>query len=312
MFGLPAACLAMYRAARPERRKAVGGMLFSLALTSALTGVTEPIEFSFMFLAPALFAVHAVLTGIAMVVMDMLNVKLGFGFSAGLFDYVLNFGKATNPLLLIPVGIVYFALYYGIFSFVIRRFNLQTPGREPEAAASGAPAVATTGVRGADFAAALGGGANITSVDACTTRLRLMVKDQGQVDEAALKALGARGVIRPSANALQVVLGPIADSVAVEIRDALAMGGVVATAAPVAEAATQTVLTPVALAALGGSENVIGVRLLGSRLRVELCETAKAREPALTALGVRSVAHPSEGVVHLLLAPDGAKALVAA
>ncbi len=312
MFGLPAACLAMYRAARPERRKAVGGMLFSLALTSALTGVTEPIEFSFMFLAPALFAVHAVLTGIAMVVMDMLNVKLGFGFSAGLFDYVLNFGKATNPLLLIPVGIVYFALYYGIFSFVIRRFNLQTPGREPEAAVAGTPAVATTGVRGADFAAALGGGANITSVDACTTRLRLMVKDQGQVDEAALKALGARGVIRPSANALQVVLGPIADSVAVEIRDALAMGGVVATAAPVAEAATQTVLTPVALAALGGSENVIGARLLGSRLRVELCETAKAREPALAALGVRSVAHPSEGVVHLLLAPDGAKALVAA
>ena len=196
---------------------------------------------------------------------------------------------------------------------MIRRFNLQTPGREPEAAVSGTPAVTTTGVRGADFAAALGGGANITSVDACTTRLRLMVKDQGQVDEAALKALGARGVIRPSANALQVVLGPIADSVAVEIRDALAMGGgIVATAAPVAEAAVQTVLTPVALAALGGAENVIGVRLLGSRLRIELRDTAKAGEPALTALGVRSVAHPSKGVVHLLLAPDGAKALVAA
>ncbi len=312
MFGLPAACLAMYRAARPERRKAVGGMLFSLALTSALTGVTEPIEFSFMFLAPALFAVHAVLTGIAMVVMDLLNVKLGFGFSAGLFDYVLNFGKATNPLLLIPVGIVYFALYYGIFSFVIRRFNLQTPGREPETAVAGTPAVATTGVRGADFAAALGGGANITSVDACTTRLRLMVKDQAQVDEAALKALGARGLIRPSANALQVVLGPIADSVAVEIRDALAMGGVQRVDVLAAKALGQTLLTPAALAALGGAENVLSALLLGSRLRVELCEPAKAGEPALAALGVRSVAHPSEGVVHLLLAPDGAKALVAA
>jgi PTS system N-acetylglucosamine-specific IIC component len=264
-----------------------------------------------MFLAPALFAEHAVLTGIALVVKDLLNVSLGFGFSAGQFAYMLTFGKATNPLLLIPVGIVYFALYYGIFSFVIRRFNLQTPGREPEAAVASA-SVATTGVRGADFAAALGGGANITSVDACTTRLRLMVKDQAQVDEAALKALGARGVIRPSANALQVVLGPIADSVAVEIRDALAMGGVVTAAAPVAALSGQTVLTPAALAALGGADNVLGARLLGSRLRVELCEPAKAGEPALAALGVRSVAHPSEGVVHLLLAPDGAKALAAA
>jgi PTS system N-acetylglucosamine-specific IIC component len=302
----------MYRAARPERRKAVGGMLFSLALTSALTGVTEPIEFSFMFLAPALFAVHAVLTGIAMVVMDLLGVKLGFGFSAGLFDYVLNFGKASKPLLLIPVGLVYFALYYGIFSFVIRRFNLQTPGREPEAAAPSA-SIATTGVRGADFAAALGGSSNITSVDACTTRLRLMVKDQARVDEATLKALGARGIIRPSAHALQVVLGPIADSVAVEIRDALASGGVVIAAAPVTtESSEQARLNPAALAALGGAENVLSVRLLGTRLRVELCEPAPAGEAALVALGVRSVAHPSEGVVHLLLAPGGAKELLAA
>jgi len=311
MFGLPAACLAMYRAARPERRKAVGGMLFSLALTSALTGVTEPIEFSFMFLAPALFAVHAVLTGIAMVVMDLLGVKLGFGFSAGLFDYVLNFGKATRPLLLIPVGIVYFGLYYGIFSFVIRRFNLQTPGREPEAAVP-ASSTAIAGERGPAFARALGGAANITSVDACTTRLRLMVKDQAQVDEPMLKALGARGVIRPSANALQVVLGPIADSVAVEIRDALALGGTALAPAPVAAPAEQATLTPAALAALGGADNVLGARLLGNRLRVELCEPEKAAEPALVALGVRTVAHPSEGVLHLLLASNGAEGLLTA
>jgi PTS system N-acetylglucosamine-specific IIC component len=121
MFGLPAACLAMLHTARPERRKAVGGMLTSLALTSFLTGVTEPIEFSFMFLAPALYAVHALLTGASMVIMNLLDVKLGFGFSAGLFDYVLNFNKATRPLLLIPVGLVYGAVYYGVFRWVIVR-----------------------------------------------------------------------------------------------------------------------------------------------------------------------------------------------
>ena len=112
MFGLPGACLAMYRTALPERREAVGGLLFSMALTSFLTGVTEPIEFAFMFLAPVLYAIHAVLTGIAMVLMHALDVHLGFGFSAGLFDYVLNFSLSTRPLLLIPIGLAYFALYY--------------------------------------------------------------------------------------------------------------------------------------------------------------------------------------------------------
>ena len=132
MFGLPAACLAMYRSALPERRKAVGGMLFSMALTSFLTGVTEPIEFSFMFLAPVLYAIHAVLTGIAMAGMDLLGVRLGFGFSAGLFDYLLNITDATRPLLLIPIGLAYFALYYGLFRFFIVRLDLKTPGREAD------------------------------------------------------------------------------------------------------------------------------------------------------------------------------------
>ena len=136
MFGLPAACLAMYHAAAPERRKAVGGLLFSIALTSFLTGVTEPIEFSFMFLAPVLYAVHAVLTGVAMALMDLLDVRLGFGFSAGLFDYALNFTQATRPLLLIPIGLAYFALYYGLFRFFIVRLDLKTPGREAQPAAA--------------------------------------------------------------------------------------------------------------------------------------------------------------------------------
>src|SRR6185369_7410953 len=126
MFGLPAACLAMYRAALPSRRAEVGGLFLSMALTAFLTGVTEPIEFSFMFLAPVLYAIHAVLTGAAMVIMNVLGVRLGFGFSAGLFDYVINYGKATRPLLLLPVGIAYFAIYYWLFSVSIRVFNLKT------------------------------------------------------------------------------------------------------------------------------------------------------------------------------------------
>ena len=132
MFGLPAACLAMYHAAPAGRRRAVGGLMLSMALTSFLTGVTEPIEFTFIFLAPALYALHAVLTGTAMVLMDLLGVQLGFGFSAGLFDYVLNYGKATQPLVLIPVGLAYATVYYFAFRYMIARFDLKTPGRDAE------------------------------------------------------------------------------------------------------------------------------------------------------------------------------------
>jgi PTS system N-acetylglucosamine-specific IIC component len=217
MFGLPAACLAMYRNAFPERRKAVGGLLLSVALTSMLTGVTEPVEFLFIFLAPMLFGLHAVLTGLAMVIMDALGVKLGFGFSAGLFDYVLNYGLATRPLLLLPVGAGYFVLYYATFSWCIRRFDLATPGREP---VREVVAAVPGGARGEQFVVALGGRANLASVDACTTRLRLSLADPGAIDEPALRALGARGIVRPGGNSVQVVLGPIADQVVDEIRAA--------------------------------------------------------------------------------------------
>ena len=199
IFGLPAACLAMYHAVAPARRAQVGGLFLSLALTAMLTGVTEPIEFTFMFLAPVLFVLHAVLTGAAMVIMDLLGVKLGFGFSAGLLDYGLNFGRATRPLLLVPVGLVYAAVYYTVFRWVIIRFDLRTPGRD--IVADAAPAVAP-GSKATAMIAALGGAANLVTIDACTTRLRLIVRDQTAIDEAALKRLGARGVLRPSADGL--------------------------------------------------------------------------------------------------------------
>ncbi|PTQ65392.1 PTS system N-acetylglucosamine-specific IIB component (Glc family) /PTS system N-acetylglucosamine-specific IIC component (Glc family) [Sphingomonas sp. PP-CE-3G-477] len=298
MFGLPAACLAMYHSANPERRKAVGGMLLSLALTSALTGVTEPIEFSFMFLAPVLYAVHAVLTGLSMALMDLLGVKMGFGFSAGLLDYVLNFGKATRPLVLLPVGALYFVLYYGLFRFFIRKFDLATPGREAETVAAVAPTAA--GGRGAAFAQALGGGANLTTVSACTTRLRLIVVDQSVVDDAALKALGARGILRPSNSALQVVLGPIADVVSMEIRDALALGGDVAIK-PAATVAEDTIsLSSATESALGGAANVLRASRHTGRLRLQLGDLALADDAALAKLGIRAIARPAPGQLHVL------------
>lgn len=300
MFGLPAACLAMYHEARPERRKAVGGMLFSLAFTSFLTGVTEPIEFSFMFLAPLLYAVHAVLTGLSMALMHLLGVKLGFGFSAGLFDYVLNFKLSTQPWLLLPVGAVYALLYYSLFRFFIRKLDLATPGRERETS-SAAGGAAVEGGRGAQFVAALGGADNLTSVDACTTRLRLIVVDQQAIDDAALTALGARGIIRPSANAAQVVLGPLADLIAEEIRDALSGASTrpVNQSQQVAAGAPPPPLDAALVAALGGTSNIIGYRALHDRLRVEVAAPERVDTVSLGS-ATRGAVQLEAGVFHLL------------
>jgi len=302
MFGLPAACLAMYQTAKPERRKAVAGLLGSMALTAFLTGITEPIEFSFMFLAPVLFAIHAVLTGLSMTVMDLLGVRLGFGFSAGLFDYLINFNKATRPLLLLPVGAFYFAAYYGVFRYAIVRFDLKTMGREDEAVA--AVAVGDASTRGARFVQALGGAANLTTVDACTTRLRLTVRDAALVDEPALKALGARGIIKPSAGTVQVVLGPIADQVAGEMRAAL--GNAVSTASNGQEDVKQGTIGVNAKAvalALGGRSNIHRVSAHANRLLLELGDAAGVDSAGLRAAGVRSIAY-LPGALQLIFAPD--------
>lgn len=310
MFGLPAACLAMYHAARKDRRKEVGGMLFSLALTAFLTGVTEPIEFTFMFLAPVLYAIHAVMTGVAMVVMDLLGVRLGFTFSAGLFDYVLNFGRSTRPWLLLPVGLVYGGLYYGLFRVAISVFNLKTPGRDDEPLASTqTPDVA--GGRAEGFVAALGGPLNLTSVAACTTRLRLGVRSREAVDEAALKRLGARGVVSPGAGQLQVVLGPIADAVADEIRvvlSGLAQAGepapapsstAVKTAEPIVTDAAP-ILSSEMLRALGGADNVEDLSLRAGRLCVRLVRPNSADLVRLKALAPRGVVSTGARSLQLL------------
>jgi PTS system N-acetylglucosamine-specific IIC component len=136
MFALPAAALAITRCARPEKRKAIGGIMLSAALCSFLTGVTEPIEFAFLFVAPALFGIHALLTGVSMALCNALGIHDGFSFSAGLIDYVFNFDIASKPLLILPIGLAFAALYYALFTFAIKRFNLMTPGREPDEEAS--------------------------------------------------------------------------------------------------------------------------------------------------------------------------------
>ena len=322
MFGLPAACLAMYHTALPERRKVVSGLLISIALTSVLTGVTEPIEFSFMFLAPVLYLVHALLTGVSFVIMNALGVKLGFGFSAGLFDYVLNFNKSTRPWLLFPVGALYFGLYYGLFRVAIVKLNLKTPGRDAtESFVASVPA----SDRATGYITALGGPSNITSVDACTTRLRLVVESQEAINVEALKALGARGVVRPSATALQVVIGANADQIAGEIREALKLAPAVVSVAPDRREATlsgsrdanslaagrpDTAPDAVGadhisslLTALGGRENVRSVDVASTRLRIAVANSATIDAPAIRALGLRGVTVPSRDCVHVIVGP---------
>jgi PTS system N-acetylglucosamine-specific IIC component len=296
MFGLPGACLAMYHTAKTAKRKAVAGLLFSMALTSFLTGVTEPIEFSFMFLAPLLYAIHAVLTGVAMVLMDALGVHLGFGFSAGLFDYVLNYSQATRPLLLVPVGLGYFTLYFWLFRYFIVRFDLKTLGREDEGIAPTAPADAVAGAPAMAWVRALGSAANLRSVEACTTRLRLVVADAARLDESAMKALGARGVLRLADGAVQVVVGPIADQLASEIRAELRRApadGAGASAAPPAHL----------IGALGGRDNLAAVTLCATRVCVAVRDPARVDEAALSG-AVRALARPSPDSIHLVIGPD--------
>jgi PTS system N-acetylglucosamine-specific IIC component len=304
MFGLPGACLAMYHTARPERRAGVAGLLLSLALTAFLTGVTEPVEFTFMFLAPVLYALHAVATGLAMVLMNALGVHLGFTFSAGLFDYVLNFTHAQRPLLLIPIGIAYFLLYYVVFRVCIVRLNLSTPGRGADDTLAQASAPAAVGTRGRSFVDALGGVGNLTEVTACTSRLRLTLIDNRAIDESALARLGSRGLLRSANTGLQVVLGPIADQVAGEIRDAIREGASrqeVSRPDAAPQVAARIADPSALLAALGGRRNVGDVECHAGRVLVRIADPKIVDERALRTLGIRGVARPTAGSMQLLI-----------
>ncbi|HAR5792709.1 TPA: PTS transporter subunit EIIC [Staphylococcus pseudintermedius] len=212
MFGLLAAAYAIYRQARPERKKIVGGLMLSAALTSFLTGITEPLEFSFLFVAPILYVLHVLLAGTSFLVMHLLDVKIGMTFSGGFIDYILygllNWDR-THALYVIPVGIVYAIIYYFLFTFVIKHMNLKTPGREDEVAETRDTSVERLPF---DVLDAMGGKDNVKHLDACITRLRVEVLDKAKVDVNALKELGAAGVLEVGNN-MQAIFGPKSDQI---------------------------------------------------------------------------------------------------
>ncbi len=213
MFGLPGAALAMYLTADSKRKKVTYGIMLSGAVASFFVGVTEPLEFSFMFVAPWLYLVHAIFTGISVGIAAMLPTRLGFGFSGGFIDMVLQWMNplAQNPWILLLMGVAWFFIYFFTFYFLIKRFNLKTPGREEEIDTQDADNIETslTGYHGTaeKFIAALGGKDNILDVDNCATRLRMEIADTAKVDEHALKRAGAAGTIKAGGHSVQVVYG---------------------------------------------------------------------------------------------------------
>ncbi|MBE9608676.1 N-acetylglucosamine-specific PTS transporter subunit IIBC [Chitinilyticum piscinae] len=226
MFGLPGAALAIYRAAKPENRARVGSIMLAAAITSFFTGVTEPLEFAFMFVAPVLYVLHALLTGVSVFIAAQMQWIAGFGFSAGLVDFVLSSRNplAQNMIMLVVQGLVFFAIYYFSFTAVIKMLNLKTPGREDDEVAPVAAAPVATGGNETEnlahaYLAAIGGAANVTDIDACITRLRLTLGDAAKVDEAAAKRAGASGVVKLNATNVQIIIGPKAELVAAAMRN---------------------------------------------------------------------------------------------
>ncbi|OWF81416.1 PTS N-acetyl glucosamine transporter subunit IIABC [Yersinia rohdei] len=250
MFGLPGAALAIYHCARPENKAKVAGIMLAGAFAAFFTGITEPLEFSFMFVAPVLYFIHAVLTGISVFIAASMHWIAGFGFSAGLVDMVLSSRNplATHWYMLIPQGLVFFAIYYVVFRFTIKKFNLLTPGRELAVEGSEEDGynvdldttkeVNESEINGLArrYIGAIGGSDNLTGIDACITRLRLNVKDSAQVNDSVAKRLGASGVIRLNKQSVQIIVGTRAELIASAMRVVLAGGPVPATSSTAAPA----------------------------------------------------------------------------
>ncbi|MCB0165668.1 MAG: PTS transporter subunit EIIC [Anaerolineae bacterium] len=324
MFGLVGAAAAIYMTAKPSRKVAVGSIMVSGALTSFLTGITEPLEFAFLFVAPLLYGVHAILAGLGFTILNVLGTKLCFSFSHGLIDYLLFYFLGTNQLMAVGVGLVYFLLYFGIFYFIIRWRDLKTPGREEEEEISPAgvpiPAeVSTEHALGHRLVLAFGGRNNLTNVDNCITRLRIGVKDSGRVNQAELKAMGAVGVI-VAGSGVQAVFGPDAERMRAAMDDYLAVAGPEAdleTAAAAPSPAPVVPPTPILIPtlsdkevadkahnfieALGGVANIKDVSAVAqTRLRVTLNNGDLADEKGLRAGGARGVMR-TNGTFHLLV-----------
>ena len=229
MFGLPGAALAMYQCARKDKKKVAGGLLFGAALTSFLTGITEPIEFTFLFVAPLLYIIHCILAGLSFMLMHIFGVAVGMTFSGGFIDLLL-FGilpgnAKTNWIYILIVGIVYFIVYYFLFGILIRKLNYKTPGREDIDEETKLytrkdynEAKERKNDRAQNILASLGGKENLSDIDCCATRLRITVKDASLVDDTGLKATGASGVIKKG-NGVQVIYGPKVTVIKSELED---------------------------------------------------------------------------------------------
>ena len=216
MFGLPAVCLAFYKTAKPENKEKVSGALMSIALTSFLTGITEPVEFAFMFLAPRLYFLHAILTGLSSAVCNYFGVLDGFGFSAGFIDFVLNWGIATHPERIIPIGLFFAAVYYFVFTWAIVKFDLPTMGRLDEEISDEKNFSADEKIL--KLVENLGGKDNLAEISNCATRLRLVVKDAEKINDDELKKLGAMGIIKKG-NAIQIIVGTQAEHIANDMKN---------------------------------------------------------------------------------------------
>jgi PTS system glucose-specific IIC component len=322
MFGLPAAAIAIWRSARPANRVAVGGIMVSAALTSFLTGITEPIEFAFLFVAPVLYLLHACLAASTQFVANTLGMHMGFTFSQGGIDFlVFNvFGKFSQRWWLVLVlGPVYAAVYYTVFRVAIEWLDLKTPGRET-AAGEAATGEAVVGGRARELVLAFGGRGNIASLDACITRLRVAVRDPGLVRDGALRALGASGVMTVG-NGVQAVFGPLSENLKTDMEEYLRATGPeddvpapatapLAGTEPVADAIDPSVRAAASrlLVALGGARNLRRLDAVAvTRLRVELVDGEAFDEPAAHAAGVVAVMKVASGVLHLIIGDQAAQ-----
>ena len=315
MWGLPAAAFAIWHAARPEQRAKVGGIMVSAALTAFLTGITEPIEFAFLFVAPVLYGIHALLAGVAYFVCVALGIRHGFTFSHGLIDYIVLFPKSQGALWLLVIGPVWAGVYYAIFSLAIRRFNLMTPGREAEEAVKSAP-TAAAGQFALQLVRAFGGRSNIVSLDACITRLRVKLADVARASPETLKALGAAGVVVVG-DGMQAIFGTRSENLKTEMEDYLKTAGPEADAieepSPVRSPAPAGLQPPLRdpdaarkasayIAALGGGPNVVRVdHCAETRLRVVVRDGSRVQESALRAAGVDAVVTIDGETLHLLV-----------
>ena len=316
MWGLPAAAIAMWRCARPENRTKVGGIMLSAALTSFVTGITEPIEFSFLFLAPALYGVHALLAGAAYFTCIVLGIKHGFTFSHGLIDYVVLFPKSHHALWLFVIGPVWALVYYGIFSFAIRKWNLATPGREVADEATRAVRSASGDSFTLQLVRAFGGRSNIASLDACITRLRVKLHDVTKANPEKLKALGAAGVVVVG-DGLQAIFGTQSENLKTEMQEYLKTAGPEAdeveapspVQAPPAAGVVSKLRDPDAarkvaawIAALGGAGNIQRVdECAETRLRVVLHDVVGVDENAMTSAGIDAMVRLPNNTIHLLV-----------